>query len=137
MAVIYVARSKSLSEWGASVGISKHLFKVGIAEGSAKEGVAALNEAGFAGASDWTLVASAECAMADEAAAIARLARKEAPVDPRYYPRIKGAAGIFRVKPKNVENSLLVEKAMAGEASLEFKLKPVDIGNYLIKNATG
>jgi hypothetical protein len=136
MTVIYVARSKSLSEWGATVGISKNLFKVGIVAGSAKEGVAALNEAEFAGASDWTLVASAECATPDEAAAIERLARKEAAVDPRYYPRIKGAAGIFRVKPKNVENSLLVEKAMAGEASLDFKLKPADIGNYLIKNAT-
>ncbi|HEX9836288.1 MAG TPA: hypothetical protein VGB90_05495, partial [Alphaproteobacteria bacterium] len=89
-----------------------------------------------AGATDWALVASAECAAGDEAAAIERLARKEAAVDPRYYPRIKGAAGIFRVKPKNVENSLLVEKAMAGEASLDFKLTPADIGNYLIKNAT-
>ena len=136
MAVIYVARSKSLSEWGATVGISKNLFKVGIAAASAKEGVAALNEAGFAGATDWALVASAECATGDEAAAIEQLARKEAAVDPRYYPRIKGAAGIFRVKPKNVENSLLVEKAMAGEASLDFKLTTADIGNYLIKNAT-
>jgi len=67
MAVIYVARSKSLSDWGATVGISKNLFKVGIAAASAKEGVAALNEAGFAGATDWALVASAECATGDEA----------------------------------------------------------------------
>jgi hypothetical protein len=133
--VIYVAASKTLSDWGASVGISKNLYKVGVAA-SGKDAIAALNAAGVAGASDWKLMKATEIeAEADEDAALARLAKKEPPVDPRYYPRLKGEGGIFRVKPKNVENAMLVEKAMAGEESLTFTLKPADIANYLIKNA--
>ncbi len=137
MAVIYVASSKALSDWGASVGISKSLYKLGVAE-SGKDAVAALNEEAVAGATDWKLV-KAEAAPddADEAALIARLARKETAVDPRYYPRMKDAAGVFRVKPKNVENSMLVEKAMAGQASLDFKVKLADVAAYLIRNALG
>ncbi len=137
MPVIYVAASKSLSDWGASVGISKSLYKLGVAE-SGKAAIAALNEGQHAGAADWKLVKAEELeGEADEEAALARLSRKEAPVDPRYYPRLKGAAGIFRVKPKSVENAMLVEKAMAGEGSLDFKVKPADVAGYLIRNALG
>ncbi len=135
MPVIYVAQSKTLSDWGASVGISKSLYKLGIAE-SGKAAVAALNGDAVAGATDWKLL-KAEAADAEEDDILARLAKKEPAVDPRYYPRLKGAAGIFRVKPKNVENSMLVEKAMAGQESLNFKVTPADIASYLIKNALG
>jgi hypothetical protein len=137
MPVIYVARSKTLSDWGASVGISKNLFKVGVAVGSGKEAVAALNEEACVGATDWTLVKATDMGEASEAEALERLSKKEMVVDPRYYPRLKGAAGIFRVKLENVENSLLVEKALAGEESLTFKIKPADVASYLIKNARG
>ncbi len=58
-------------------------------------------------------------------------------VEPTYYPRIRGEPGILRVKPDKVENSLLVEKAMSGEESLDFKVKPGDFAAYLIKNARG
>ena len=137
MPVIYVARSKALSDWGGSVGISKSLFKVGIAEGSGKEAVAALNEAACAGVADWTLVKAEDEDALGEAAALERLAKRGMALDPRYYPRIKGAVGVFRVKPENVENSLLVEKALAGEDNLSLKLKPADFAAYLIKNARG
>lgn len=137
MPVIYVARSKTLSDWGSSVGIGKNLFKVGVAAGSGKEAVAALNEGACAGVTDWRLVKATEVDEAGEAEAFARLGKKETAVEPRYYPRLKGAAGIFRVKLANVENSLLIEKALAGEESLKFKLTPGDVANYLIKNARG
>jgi hypothetical protein len=138
MAVIYVARSKTLSDWGGDVGLSKNLYKVGVFDGTAKEAAAALNEEQVAGVDDWTILKSADAGELEEEAAIAALARKkQAIVDPKYYPRIKGASGIFRVKPKDIENSMLVEKAMAGEESLNFTLKPADIANFLIRNAGG
>ena len=137
MPVIYVARSKSLSDWGASVGISKSLFKVGVAEGTGKTAVAALNEEECAGLDDWRLVGSEEIADVDEEAALERLGKTDMVVEPAYYPRIRGATGIYRVKPEKVENSLLVEKAFAGEESLDFTVKPGDFATYLIKNARG
>jgi hypothetical protein len=136
MATIYVARSKSLSDWGGDVGLSKNLYKVGVFDGTGKEAVAALNEENVAGVADWTLLKAAEAGDVDEEAALASLVRKkQAIVDPKYYPRIKGAVGIFRIKPKDIENSLLVQKAMAGEESLSFTLKPADIADFLIRNA--
>jgi hypothetical protein len=136
MAVIYVARSKILSEWGGDVGLSKNLYKVGVFDGTGKEAVEALNEEQVAGVDDWALLKAADAGELDEEAALASLTRKkQAIVDPKYYPRIRGAAGIFRIKPKDIENSMLVEKAMAGEESLNFTLKPADIANFLIRNA--
>jgi hypothetical protein len=137
MPVIYVARSKSLSDWGASVGISKNLFKVGVAEGTGKSAVAALNEDECAGLDDWRLVGSDDAGDVDEEQALERLGRTDTLVEPNYYPRIRGAAGIFRIRPEKVENSLLVEKALAGEESLNFKVKPGDFATYVIKNVRG
>lgn len=137
MPVIYVACSKSLSDWGDSVGISKNLFKVGVASGSGKEAVAALNEEACASVSDWTLVKSEDAGELNESETLERLGKVETVVEPNYYPRIKGATGIFRVKPEKVENRLLVEKALAGEESLSFKIKPADFASYLIKNTQG
>jgi len=141
MSVIYVASSKTLSTWGASVGISKSLYKVGLtAEGeSAADAIAALNEASVASAQDWKLVkASPEAETADDLDAdelAARLDAADIVVDPTYYPKLRRAAGIVRVRPETVENSLLVERAMANEANLTMKIKPADIAAWLIRLA--
>lgn len=137
MSIIYVARSKTLSDWGASVGISKNLFKVGVDNGTGKEAVTALNEAACAGITDWTLVKAEGAEELSETEALERLEKKERVVDPKYYPRLKGTPGIFRVKLENVENSLLVERTLSGEGSRSVKVKPADVAGYLIKNGRG
>ncbi len=137
MPVIFVARSKSLSDWGASVGISKSLFKVGVTDGTGKSAITALNDEECAGLDDWRLVGSEDVDELDEDAALERLAMTDMVVEPTYYPRIRGEPGILRLKPEKVENSLLVEKALSGEESLDFKVKPADFATYLIKNARG
>ena len=138
MPTIFIAASKELGKWGADVGISKHLFKLGVADDdAAEEAIKQLNEAGFAGQSDWKLLKKQQVEDLTEAQAIERLARKEKLVDPNYYPRIRGAAGIFRIKPANVENHLLVSRALAGEVPKIEKLKPADIAQYLINAVLG
>ena len=133
MATIYVARSAGLGEWGYDVGLSKHLYKVGLTDGDAK---AALAE-GWAGESDWTLVKKQDGVEGiDEDAIIARLAQKNKMIDPNLYPRLKGARGVFKVLPAHVENHFLVATALAGEGELKsMKPKPADFGAYLIANA--
>ena len=131
MPTIYVAASKELGKWGADVGISKHLYKLGVAEGSAEDAIAALNAASYGGQSDWKLVKKQEVESLSEAAALERVQRKEKLLDPNYYPRLRGTSGIFRVKPVNVENHILVAQALAGREPKLDKLKPVDIGQYL------
>jgi hypothetical protein len=135
MPTLYVAQSKSLNEWGSDVGLSKNLFKVGVSDLPPKEAVAALNAEKFAGQTDWTLIKAETVDGADEAALIARLALKEKAVDPKYYPRIRGATGIFRVKPENAENYIIIQKSLEGEMPKLTKLKPADIAGYLIHNA--
>ena len=69
---------------------------------------------------------------------VQRLARKEKIVDPNYYPRLRGATGIFKVSPEHVENHILVARVMGGGSErLELKVKPVDFADYLIHNALG
>jgi hypothetical protein len=135
MTVLYVAMSKIFSGWAADVGLGKHVYKVGIAEGSAEDAVKSLNDESCAGADDWRLLKSQEVDGLEEAAAVGRLARKEKLVDPNYYPRLRGATGVFRVKVANVANHLLVKRALAGEEAKVDKLKPADIAAYLIQNA--
>ena len=137
MPVIFVARSKSLSDWGATVGISKSLFKVGVTDGTGKSAVGDLNDEECAGLDDWRLVGSEDVDEIDEDEALERLTQTETLVEPNYYPRIRGEPGIFRVKPDKVENAMLVEKALSGEESLDFKVKPGDFATYLIKTARG
>ncbi len=132
MPTLFVARSAALSKWASDVGLSKHVFKVGVTDGDPKEAVAA----GWAGCTDWTLVAKADAGDLDEAQAIERLAKKEKRVDPGLYPRLRGEGGVFKVLPAHVESHILVARALAGEAErLEIKLKPADFGAYLVKNA--
>ncbi len=134
MPIIYVARSKTLSDWGASVGISKNLFKIGVDDSTGKEAVTGLNEAACAGVTDWTLVKAEDVEEPSETEVLERLEKIERVVDPKYYPHIKGATGIFSVKLGNVENSLLVERTLFGEGSDSFKIKPADVAGYLIQN---
>jgi hypothetical protein len=133
MPVLYVARSASLSKWASDVGLSKHVFKVGLAEAEALKDLLA---AGWAGQTDWTLVRKQEVDVANEDEIIERLAKKEKMVDPVLYPRIKGERGIYKVLPAHVENHMLVTRALGGEESIrDVKVKPADFGDYLIKNA--
>ena len=135
MPIVYVATSKALSKWGADVGLSKHLYKLGVAEESAEAAVAALNEAAHAGETDWRLVREETVDSADEAALLERLGGKEKPVDPKYYPKIKGAPGIFRVRPVNAENFFIVKWALEGEDKKPDALEPADFAAYLIRSA--
>jgi hypothetical protein len=135
MTVLYVATSKNLAGWAADVGLTKHVYKLGIAEGSAADAIKALNDEGFAGASDWRLLKQEEVDGVEEADAVERLARKEKMIDPNYYPKIRGAIGIFKVKIGNVANHLLVKRALAGEEQKLDKVKTADIAAYLIQNA--
>jgi len=134
MAVLYVARSAALTKWASDVGQGKHIFKLGMAED--KDAVKAAVEAGWAGETDWKLVHSQDVEGATEDDVIARLTRKEKVIDPNYYPKLKGTAGVFRITLTNVQNSLLVAKAMTADEPLtEIKVKPKDIAEYIIRNA--
>jgi hypothetical protein len=132
MPTIYVARSSKLGKWASDVGLSKHVFKLGVTEEDPK----ALVAAGWAGETDWQLLKKQPVEGLTEAEVIERIARKDKLIDPNIYPRLRGALGVFKVLPANVENHMLVRRALAGEAErLEFKLKPVDFADYLIANA--
>ena len=132
MSEIYVASSKTLSNWGASVGISKSLYKVDIADDAAAA-VDALNGAGIVAAEDWKLVKAIDAGELDDTELAARLAAADIVVDPGYYPKLRRAGHIVRVRPETVENSLLVEKAMANETNLNLKLKPADFADWLFR----
>jgi hypothetical protein len=134
MPVVYAARSLGLQKWGAEVGLGKHVYKVGVGEGKAAEVEAALNAANVAGQADWKVLKLEKVDAADEAEVIERLGKREKAVDPNFYPRLRGAQGVFKVKLENVGNQILVQQAF-GTGSLRIeKLKPADIGAYLIRN---
>ncbi len=136
MANVYVASSANLAKWAEDVGLTRYVYKVGVSEDSADEAVEALNEDAFAGQTDWKLVKKEKIKDADEDALLAQLAGREKPVDPTFYPKIKGAKGIFKVKFVNAENHVIAKKALAGDMEKNIHIKPVDIGEYLIHNAT-
>jgi len=51
--------------------------------------------------------------------------------------RIRSIRGIFKVAPNNVQNHIVVQRALAGdEIKTEPKLKPADFAAYLIAIAT-
>ena len=132
MGILYVARSAKLSRWGSDVGLGKHVYKVGVAEGDPKP----LAAAGWAGETDWTITRKQAVEGLDEEEALARLGRKERTIDPTLYPKLKGAAGVFRLTPTRVESHIIVTRALAGESDrVEIKLKPTDFADYLIHNA--
>src|SRR5262245_59777702 len=135
MTILYVATSKSLAGWAADVGLTKQVYKVGVAEGSVDDAIKALNDDAFAGESDWRLLKQRDVDGLEEAAAIDRMAKKEKMVDLKYYPKIRGAVGIFKVKIGNVANLLLVKRELAGDEEKIEKVKTADIAVYLIQNA--
>lgn len=132
MAILYVARSARLGRWASEVGFGRHVYKLGVSEESPK----ALAAAGWAGETDWTIVRQQTVEDLSEADVLARLGRKEKAIDPTLYPRLKGAAGIFRLSAERVENHVVVKRALAGESErAETKLKPADFADYLIAGA--
>ncbi len=132
MTTIYVARSAKLGKWAADVGLSKFVYKVGITD----EPVKPLVVTGWAGESDWVLVRQEEAGDLTEEEAIARLAGKEKMIDPKYYPRLREAVGVFKVDPVHVESHIIVSRALAGESDrVALKLKPADFATFLIHNA--
>lgn len=130
MAILFVATSKTLQEWGADVGLGKNLYKVGLADGKGADEALA----GFAGHSDWKVLKTAEVDL-DEDALMARLTRKEKLVDPAYYPKLRGAQGIVKINLAAIENSMLVALALEGrEPPKNFKVKPADVATTLVNN---
>ncbi len=134
MPTLYVARSAGLGQWASDVGLSKHIYKVGVTDGPVKE----LVTAGWAGFTDWILVKKQELDgdMPDDETVIERLAVKTKMIDPKLYPKIKGTLGIFKVLPAQVENHIVITQALAGTPqTAELKLKPADFAAFLIHNA--
>jgi hypothetical protein len=132
MGILYVARSAKLCRWASDVGLGKHVYKVGVAEGDPK----ALLAAGWAGETDWTITRKQAVEGVSEEAALTRLAHKEKVIEPRLYPKLKGATGVFRLAPARVESHIIVSRALAGQSDrVEIKLKPTDFADYLIHNA--
>ena len=131
MGILYVARSAKLCRWASDVGLGKHVYKVGVAEGDPKP----LAAAGWAGETDWTIARKQAVEGLAEEEALARLGRKEKLVEPNLYPKLKGATGVFRLAPNRVESHMIVTRALAGQSDrVEIKLKPTDFADYLIHN---
>ena len=132
MAVIYVARSAALSKWASDVGLSKNVFKIGVAEEPIKDLIAE----GWAGEKDWTVVKKEDAGELTEETVIERLAKRETALDPKYYPRVRDTRGLFKVNPVHVESHIIVGRALEGGGErTAVKLKPADFATYLIHNA--
>jgi hypothetical protein len=131
MATLYVASSKGLANWGSDHGLTKYVYKVGVTDGAAEDAIEELNANQHAGHSDWKLARKAENVEADEAEVLARITAKEKLVDPSYYPGIKKAPGIVKVKLANVESQLLMQQTLRGENPHVVKVKTADIYAYL------
>ena len=132
MAVLFVARSAKLGRWASDVGLGKHVYKVGVTDGDPKEAAAG----GWAGETDWSIVKSEPVEGLTDEEVIERLARKDRMIEPMLYPKLKGARGVFRLNLVQVENHIVVSRALAGASDkTELKLKPADFAAYLIHNA--
>ena len=91
---------------------------------------------GWAGENDWALVKQEKAEGLSEAQLVERVSAKIKMIDPKYYPRLKDAIGLFKVDPVMVENHILVARALKSEAeSLAIKLKHADFADYLIELA--
>ncbi|MBL8631204.1 MAG: hypothetical protein JNM81_16340 [Rhodospirillaceae bacterium] len=135
MGVVYVAKSAALQEWGADVGISKNIYKVGVTDDAA-EMAKTLNETSVLGQADWKIIAKRDVPeVTDEDEMLARLGQRIKVVDPTYYPKMKGTRSVFRLNPLDVESHMVFKQTMAGEQPKVKKASPSDIGNYLIENA--
>ena len=133
MAEIFIARSTELCRWASDVGLSKHVYKLGVATVPLKPVIAA----GWSGFAGWILVKKQDCPEGlDNDAAIERLAARVKRIDPALYPRLRGETGIFKVTPAQVENHIVLTHALAGgEAGDAFTVKHPDFADFLIHNA--
>jgi len=134
MSFVFAARSAALCKWAADVGLGKQVIKLGVA--ADKESAKAIVDAGWAGESDWKIVAARE-AEATEDDVVARAVARDKQIDPNLYPRIKGTVGIFRVAETAVLNAMLLNAAMASADAplVATKPKPKDYGEYLLRHA--
>lgn len=138
MPTLFVAKSDSQQGWASDVGLTRHVYKLGLSDDDAATAVAALNAENHAGRNDWTLVAVQDVDQSDLQPILERAARKETLVDPTYYPQLRRAAGIFKVKLANVENHFLVRDALEGQQIKKMKAPTVaQIGTYLLRMAIG
>ena len=136
MPTIYVAASKSLQEWGSDSGISKHIYMVALTDEPVADVAKTMVDSALMGQTDWKVIAKRDVPEIDsEDEMLARLALRLKMIDPKYYPRLKGARSVFKVNPLDAESHYVMKQAMAGEQPKVTKLKPADIGNYLIENA--
>ena len=137
MPTLFVAKSDSQQGWASDVGLTRHVYKLGLSDDDAQTAVATLNAEKHAGRSDWTLVAAQDVDETDPQAILRRAARKETMVDPTYYPQLKRAQGIFKVKLANVENHFLVREALEGQQIKKMKAPTTaQIGTYLLRMST-
>ncbi|MBL8645067.1 MAG: hypothetical protein JNK21_14120 [Rhodospirillaceae bacterium] len=135
MGIVYAAKSAALQEWGSDVGISKHIYKVGLTDDAA-EMAKTLNDTAVLGQTDWKIIAKRDVPeITDEDDMLARLALRLKLVDPTYYPKLKGARSVFRLNPHDVESHMVFKQTMAGEQPKVKKATPAEVGNYLIENA--
>ena len=116
--------------------LTEHIYRLGLSDGDGESAVAALNEEKCAGRSDWALLGTKSIAETDADAVLRRAARKETMIDPTYYPQIKRAAGIFKVKIANVENHFMVREALEGQQIKKIKPTPTHIATYLLRMAS-
>jgi len=131
MGAVYVARSAKCCEWASDVGLSKNVYRLGYTE----EPVEDVLKANWGGFDDWTIVRKRAADGIDEAELVAKLSRKERMIDPAYYPRLKGATGIFKIAQDHVENSIIVAKTMTNDAlPKSLRVKPADFAAYLIES---
>lgn len=138
MPTLFVAKSDSQQGWASDVGLTRHVYKLGLSDDDAPSAVAALNAEKYAGRSDWALVAAQDVDQSDLQPILQRVARKETLVDPTYYPQLKRADGIFKVKLANVENHFLVRDALEGQQIKKIKAPTAaQIGTYLLRMSIG
>ena len=123
-----------MQEWGADVGVSKQLYKVGYAEGDPEDAVKGLNDETYAGHSDWQLAGSREVEGLDAETVLERACERQKVLDPLYYPRLKGAKDIIRLDQRKVEAHIVIKKTMEGGDSKVPKLKPADMASFIIES---
>ena len=136
MSTLYVASSKRLAKWGRDHGLTKYLCKVGVTGEDPAAAIERFNAEQHAGQNDWKLTKKVENVDSEEARILARITAHEKLVDPDYYPGIRHAPGIVKVKLANVESRLLVQQTPKGEDPHLVKVKNVDIIDYLAHLAT-
>ena len=138
MSVAYVAKSRDLQNWGKEVGVTKNLFLFCSSTGRAENAISALNADSFAGRNDWKLVCKKQTDELEATVLLDRLRANVEMLDPDYYPQLRQAQGIFKVKPEKVEDNLMIKVALQSEDRPIGKIKVGDkeMGLYLLGRAT-